>query len=198
MFDQQQWLTQSDHLCLSPALSWLYPAHTGQVTVTPDAPWNSEASEANGTVSQHPVRPTRPWLTGACLSSRCPPYLSNLNPNCLLPNTRSANQNNQTLHLYSTGNWWSRPHRKVGRGEFCICIKRCQYSRARSGDQTIPPSCLWTHSQCGIPLVFVFPRRHVNTCNMTTHNVKSRFRPLRNACQHTQTYLFIFLKVSEH
>lgn len=56
--------TQSGGSCLNPALSWLYPAHTGQVTFVPDAQWNSEASEANGTVSRYSVRPTWPWLTG--------------------------------------------------------------------------------------------------------------------------------------
>lgn len=59
----------------------------------------------------------------------------------------------------------------------------------------ILPSCFWTHSQCGIPLVFVFSCRHVNTCNMTTHNVKSRFRPLRNAWKHTSIFVFLFESV---
>lgn len=55
----------------------------------------------------------------------------------------------------------------------------------------IPTSCFWTHSQCGIPLVFVFSCRHVNTCNMTTHNVKSPSRLLRHCLpikqENTQT-----------
>lgn len=52
-------LTLSDNVCLTPALSWLYPAHTGQVSSVPEALRNLESSEANGTVSQYSVCLTR-------------------------------------------------------------------------------------------------------------------------------------------
>lgn len=77
-------LTLNDYVCLTPALSWLYPAHTGQVSSFPEAQWSLEASEANGTVSQYSICLTRPWLTGARLNSRGPPIPSKLNPNYLL------------------------------------------------------------------------------------------------------------------
>lgn len=45
-------LSLNDYMCLTPSLSWLYPAHTGQVSSFPEARKSLEASEANGTVSQ--------------------------------------------------------------------------------------------------------------------------------------------------
>lgn len=47
----------NDYTCHSPALSWLCPVHTGQVLSIPETQRNSEASEANGTVSQYLVCP---------------------------------------------------------------------------------------------------------------------------------------------
>uniref|UniRef100_A0A669DG86 Heparan sulfate proteoglycan 2 n=1 Tax=Oreochromis niloticus TaxID=8128 RepID=A0A669DG86_ORENI len=53
-------LTLNDYTCLTPALSPLYPAHTGQVVSFPEALRNLESSEANGTVSKYSVCLTRP------------------------------------------------------------------------------------------------------------------------------------------
>lgn len=187
-------LTWSDYACLTPALSWLYPAHTGQVTSFPGARWNLEASEANGTVSQYSVRLTRPWLTGACLSSRGPPSLSKLNPNCLLPNTCSPIKTTQTCVCTQLATDGLIPIGKLGEGNSASILKgNRMLDCSREINWFILPvfEPMWNVE---FPLFLFFPivmsvpvRWLLTTC----------FRLLQECLsmkqENTQTYILVFL-----
>lgn len=156
-------------ICLTPALSWLYPAHTGQVTSFPEAQRNLEASEANGTVSQYSVCLTRPWLTGACLSSRGPPSLSKLNPNCLLPNTCSPIKTTQTCVCTQLATDGLIPIGKLGEGNSASILKgNRMVDCSREINWFILPvfEPMWNVE---FPLFLFFPYRHVNACKTATH-----------------------------
>lgn len=85
-------------MCLTPTLSWLYPAHTGQVSSFPEAQRSLEASEANGTVSQCSICLTRPWLTGARLNLRGPrPFRAQIQTIYHLTHVRAKTQNQSVL-----------------------------------------------------------------------------------------------------
>ncbi|MEQ2158376.1 hypothetical protein GOODEAATRI_011686 [Goodea atripinnis] len=76
-------ITLNGYTCLSSALSWLYPAYTGQVFTSPEAQRTSETSEANGTVSQCSVCLKRPRLTGPRLRFEGPSVQTMPELNCL-------------------------------------------------------------------------------------------------------------------
>lgn len=189
-------LTLNDYVCLTHALSWLYPANTGQFSSFPEAPRNLEASEANGTVSQYSVCLTRPWLTGARLSSHGPASLLSSTQVVLSSNMRTHKKHKPNMHLYSTGNWASYPHWKVGRGEFCIYAKSEQVNRLLLGDRVIRAASFLTHGTIFIlenarnvefPLFFFFPFHCVSS-----HHIKSYCHLLLN-CFSIQQKIFVFL-----
>lgn len=111
-------LTLNDYTCLTPALSPLYPAHTGQVVSFPEALRNLESSEANGTVSKYSVCLTRPWLTGPCLSLRGPMSLQSSTWTVFYLTYMPTKT--QSKRLYSHQQLRLSFPLKVGRGEFCI------------------------------------------------------------------------------
>lgn len=148
------------YVCLTPALSWLYPAHTGHVSSFPEALWNLEASDANGTVSPHSVCLKQPSLTWGEVGG---------GEGGVPSSTRTVYQPNTCSHHEKKPNMCSTdealiPIGKLGEGNSASMI-RGERTKACSWEVVfflpvhgpLTPFLKLSRLECGIPLGFLFP-----------------------------------------